>query len=393
MPKYALRYAPLLLLALLLIPLRLYIGQHDLANATSIALTHPLVSAGTVLYSVTELSDSDVWMVGGRFTPQVDVRKATGQFGIFDVKPVTTTLPAKPVQGIILHYVDGEQVRVQVSGVLHAPLLSVSLDSARDGWAVGYAGTFVHYNGKTWSTVAGPAHFKQTLRSVVMLSPSDGWAVGDGGAMLHYDGMHWTQVQVQTTNSAQEPHDDLYSIAMISPQEGWAVGDNGRILHYSQGSWRSYSSPTAALLTSVALLPGGDGWAVGMQSTILHLRDGVWGTVYPANYSQSAKVDAATAFYGVAMTSLRTGSIIGDQRVLVYAHELWSDQDTVTTSPNVEAYKRLVFDRFTLYGEVLSSSGDNWLVGSIEDSTGGRTMVAVRYREGDTLSVYTPTLN
>src|SRR5436309_8673526 len=223
--KYALRYAPLLILALLLIPLRVYTAGKGQPNPALLQHDQGLspFSPGPALYSVTMLPSGEVWAVGGSFIGKCNAQNATRCF-------------PTPASGIILHYSDSVWVPANVTDPLRAPLLSVSLDSPHDGWAVGWAGTLVHYHSNTWSIAPDSAKFKQNLLGVTMLSPSDGWAVGYSGTILHYDGKRWTRVPSLTTV-------DLRSIAMPSPQEGWAVGDSGTILHYHNGTWSLASSP------------------------------------------------------------------------------------------------------------------------------------------------------
>jgi photosystem II stability/assembly factor-like uncharacterized protein len=60
-----------------------------------------------------------------------------------------------------------------------------------------------------------------------MVSPTDGWAVGEAGTILHYRDGSWSTVS--------SPIKLLFSVAMISPTDGWAVGGSGTILHYSGG--------------------------------------------------------------------------------------------------------------------------------------------------------------
>jgi len=67
----------------------------------------------------------------------------------------------------------------------HADLYGVDLISPDNGWAVGEAGTIIHWDGASWTTLASPPT-TSTLRAVQMLSPTEGWAVGDGGTILHY---------------------------------------------------------------------------------------------------------------------------------------------------------------------------------------------------------------
>src|SRR5258706_2219850 len=258
MPKYALRYLPLLGLLLLLIPWHLYMASWT--NQSTAAAWSPY-NPGPALYGVTMLSTNDVWAVGGSFEQEEDQQRVRIIYA---------------VSGIILHYTDGAWAAVDT---LQKPLFSVSLDSPRDGWAVGYGGILVHYDGKTWSTVTGPANFNNNLLGVAMTSPEDGWAVGYGGSILHYDGQQWMAYPGPTTA-------DLRAIAMPSPHEGWAVGDSGTILHYHAGTWSLVKSApaTSNTLRSISMLSADEGWMVGDNGTILHYRgeDGVWEGVYRA---------------------------------------------------------------------------------------------------------------
>src|SRR5215469_16348622 len=137
MLKYALRYLPLLVLALLLIPLRTFIENWGQKNPTFSYTQASQLRPGSGLYGVIALSSQDVWAVGGSFVAQCDINDKSRCFAI-------------PSRGIILHYIDHAWIGV---GSVSKPLLSIAFGSVQDGWAVGYEGTLVHYDGKTWSVV------------------------------------------------------------------------------------------------------------------------------------------------------------------------------------------------------------------------------------------------
>jgi len=59
-----------------------------------------------------------------------------------------------------------------------------------------------------------------------MVAEDDGWAVGYHGLRMHYDGSNWQQVDVPTLNNT------LNAIQMWSASQGWAVGESGTILRY-----------------------------------------------------------------------------------------------------------------------------------------------------------------
>lgn len=348
MLKYALRYAPLLILALLLVPLRLYMaakGQQPAIPPTNHGTA--LFGSGSALYSVTLLPAGDAWAVGGSFS-----FIKPGAPGTAQEFPV-------PSSGIILHYTAHAWVAGKVAGPLRLPLLSVSLDSPRDGWAVGWGGTFVHYDGTEWTTTSGPANFNKNLLGVAMLTPSDGWAVGYGGSILHYDGKLWSQVKSPTTL-------DLRSITMPTAQEGWAVGAGGTILHYLNGTWSLVNpSPTNTTLNDVAMLSTREGWAVGEHGTILHYRDVTWESVHPANYYRNPATYQASAFYGVAMNSIRSGWIAGEQHILIYSAEAWIEPGSSFFNGKQMTN---ALNNFSLYSIALSPSGEGWAVGRISSN-------------------------
>lgn len=334
MLKYALRYLPLLGLLLLLIPWHLYMASWT--NQSTAAVWSPY-NPGSALYGVTMLSSNDVWAVGGSFEQQ-------------ESQPRERIIYA--VSGVILHYTDGAWAVVDTP---QKPLFSVSLDSPRDGWAVGYGGILVHYDGKTWSTVTGPANFNSNLLGITMTSPENGWAVGYGGSILHYDGQQWTAYPSPTTA-------DLRAIAMPSPQEGWAVGDSGTILHYHAGTWSLVKSApaTSNALRSISMLSADEGWTVGDNGTILHYRgeDGVWEGVYRAPGLQSIQL------VGVAMSTVRAGWIVGEQQFLTYRSEVWTGPESVSCP--IGGKTPVPGTYLSLYGITMAGSGEGWAVGALD---------------------------
>ena len=360
MLKYTLRYAPLLVLALFLIPWSIYTEENAGQNLPSPSQVSPLSGSGSALHSIAVLSPNDIWSVGGSFATQCNAQTKTG-------------CSATPVSGTILHYSNNAWA---VAGSAAQPLFSISLDSPSDGWAVGYTGTFVHYDGHTWTTIAGPAHFNQSLFGVAMLSPSNGWAVGNSGSILHYDGRQWTLVSSPVTL-------DLRAIAMPSPQEGWVVGVNGTILHYQNGEWGVVHSPTRNTLNSVSMLSTTEGWAVGEQGTILHYRseDGNWESVY-----RSPPSDQFANLYGVAMNTVRSGWIVGEQQFLTYSEEVWLEAKvSVNISSNNAQISSKSIDSLNLYAVAMSRGSEGWAVGGV--NSGGLNTIVILHYAGGTWSV------
>jgi photosystem II stability/assembly factor-like uncharacterized protein len=358
--KYTLRYAPLLVLALFLIPWRIYTAENAGQNLPSPSQVSQLSGSGAALRGVAILSANDVWAVGGTFATQCNAETKTG-------------CSATPISGTILHYSNNAWA---VADSAAQPLFSISLDLPSDGWAVGYTGTFVHYDGLTWTAIAGPAGFNQNLFGVDMLSPSNGWAVGNSGSILHYDGRQWTLVSSPVTL-------DLRAISMPSPQDGWAVGVNGTILHYQNGAWGVAHSPTRNTLNSVSMLSTTEGWAVGEQGTILHYRaeDGNWEGVY-----RNPSSNQFANLYGVAMNSVRSGWIVGEQQFLTYSEEVWLTRNiAIHISSNNAQISGKSLVSLNLYAIAMSRGGEGWAVGGA--NSGGLNAIVILHYAGGTWSV------
>lgn len=350
MLKYMLRYVPLLILALLLLPL-VIASALDAKNTLFSSFDGNVPIPYSALYSVVVLPSGEAWAVGGSF----NIRNgySEGQNG-----------PLVPAGGRIFRYSHELWNEVNASKPLSWPLRAVSFDAPDDGWAVGDNGVRVHWDGRQWSVVLPPASMNKTLRAVSMLSPSDGWAAGYSGTILHYDGAQWQSVPSQTSL-------DLYSIAMASPTEGWAVGDSGVMLHYRNGMWSALNPlPTNNALHSVIMQSANEGWATGDNGTILHYRDGVWARVEPVEAYKTPAAYQSVTFSSIAMNALRSGWIVANQHLLTYSQEAWITQVNVIPWFNGKL-PDVSINNFSLYGIAATASGEAWAVGKTSgDITG-----------------------
>ena len=171
-------------------------------------------------------------------------------------------------------------------------LNSVTALSGTDVWAVGGAeyadflnNTLVeHWNGQTWSLVPAAAASGSVLRGVAAVGPSDIWAVGSGGtsgtatlATLteHWNGTSWSVVPSPNASRLNF----LRGVAASSANNVWAVGDwvvnpndgasvyRTLIEHWNGAAWIKIPSPNRGLgnnsLAAVAIRSANDVWAVG----------------------------------------------------------------------------------------------------------------------------------
>jgi len=217
-------------------------GDLTLLHWNGNSYTRGSASASTTdLYSVSMVSPSEGWAVGG--------------------------LGSSPA---ILQYNGGTWVQTAappVNGVLH----SVFMVDGSDGWAVGDNGAILQYSG-AWGSVSTPT--TNTLRSIFMVGAGDGWAVGDGGTIVRYQGQ-WVTYASPTSAS-------LNSVYFLDATHGWAVGAGGTILYYNGLLWSPVATGVSANLDSVVQVNPQEAWAVGDSAIILHWNGISWYQVSPS---------------------------------------------------------------------------------------------------------------
>lgn len=245
-------------------------------------------------------------------------------------------------------------------------LMSISMVSGSEGWAVGVTntpgpqGVILHYHQGRWWQANAPAG-TGALRSVFMLSSTDGWIVGDTGTIPHYTGGRWVQVNSPVTT-------DLSSVFMSSESEGWAAGD--ALLHYQQGTWTAVNAPAHGLLSSLYMLTPQLGWAVGNGGTILSYTSGHW----------QATTGPKISLNGLAMIVSNVGWAVGSGggNLLSYQNGQWS----VVPTPDPQA----ILSSIALAVPGVSEEG--WAVGH---NSGGTTGLLLHDQQGHWTEVPSPT--
>jgi hypothetical protein len=168
-------------------------------------------------------------------------------------------------------------------------LQSVAARSTSDAWASGGvdgAGLLEHWNGSTWSTVAG-APGSAYLSGVATAAHGVVWAVGSSfdpntGATTTFaeHRVNGTWVRTPTPNPLDTQGEDvneLHSVTALSRNNAWAVGMVGNedaeipyrplILHWNGTAWHRVSAPSPDTggdpLFAVLARSAKDVWAVG----------------------------------------------------------------------------------------------------------------------------------
>ncbi len=140
---------------------------------------------------------------------------------------------------------------------------------SHDVFAVGDAGTILHYDGASWRSMDSGT--TQWLRGVWGSSSHDVFAVGGAGTILHYDGTSWRSMESGTTQY-------LFSGWGSSSTDVFAVGHD--ILHYDGMSWRRMDTLPGLHPSGVWGSSGADVFVVGSAGIgspkIAHYDGTIW---------------------------------------------------------------------------------------------------------------------
>jgi hypothetical protein len=187
-------------------------------------------------------------------------------------------------------------------------LNAVAASSARNAWAVGYAGAdpalatttlTVHWNGTTWKRLPSPSPGRQgELSAVAVRSAHLAWAVGsydtsigEKTLILRWNGRTWKQVR----SPSPAVLNSLTAVDVLSARDAWAAGtgenDNGDVtaasrpgrlagspppaidlvLHWNGTRWQrvpcSSPPPSGDNLAGLAASSPRDAWLVGTRNS------------------------------------------------------------------------------------------------------------------------------
>ncbi len=184
-------------------------------------------------------------------------------------------------------------------------------------YAVGALGTVLHFDGESWTSVAGDVAAGVSVWGIWGAAPSDVYAVGDVGAVLHFDGQTWAPENSGTAASLRDvwgasPRDvfavgangtvqrfdglrwetmssgttqNLRAVWGSSASDVYAVGDGGTVLHYDGRTWQAETAPSAAVLTDIWGVSAEQVVIVGASGTVLRRRGGAW-TLEPTGVTE-----------------------------------------------------------------------------------------------------------
>ena len=228
-------------------------------------------------------------------------------------------------------------------------LQDISMTSPRDGWAVGWieiitpqdsvvvkGAVLLHLQNCHWQRVDATSIPAAELVSVSMSSATDGWAVGSTAdnklLVLHYAGGDWQQVQLPgITYGFVDGFGTV--VRMVSSTEGWMLIDGGKthtdpytskyaytLLHFRGSAWvpvpLTFDPAGALIFTDIAATTPDDCWIVGYSTGnvsgsddfgVAHYHDGAWTTWTDSQLGISYPI-----FYSITMASPADVWISGD---------------------------------------------------------------------------------
>src|SRR5258706_5608994 len=214
-------------------------------------------------------------------------------------------------------------------------LADVWSDGPGDVWAVGGAGTIVHWDGTLWS-LAGSGTTAY-LFSVWGSGGGDVWAAGAGGTIVHWDGVRWTATPSGTRI-------DIAGLWGSGPDDVWAVGNTyaadvatpgtqtithqpGLVLHWDGRSWSTVRVPTNADLSDLWGTGPNDVWAVGQSGdggswVVLRWDGRLW--------SELARLDAGRSISGIWGSGPDDVRVYGDAKMFHFDGHTWASEDLGT---------------------------------------------------------------
>ncbi|HEY7832133.1 MAG TPA: zf-HC2 domain-containing protein [Ktedonobacterales bacterium] len=295
---------------------------------------------------------------GGQWQPVSDTfpdvyLQSVSMYGPDDGWAVGRTMHA-PLRGVVLRYSGGHWREVPVPSTLvptplpfmsapepHADFQPTQVQAVGpdDAWIVDNASiVLVHYREGVWSVVQSP----QVL-TISMVSDSEGWAIDYSSVIYHFHAGRWTMYLGLSAYTA------VTAIHMISASDGWALAtytvydrlgnphgpSTHWLLRYHNGAWTKTTLPTqfygaySASLGGFAIAPSGDVWIDG---TITDQEPGL-GTPFLLRYQggQFQPVNLPIrldAIVYITLASPDEGWALGDQggtEVLLHLHNgVWS---------------------------------------------------------------------
>ncbi|MBC8197012.1 MAG: carboxypeptidase-like regulatory domain-containing protein [Candidatus Marinimicrobia bacterium] len=132
-------------------------------------------------------------------------------------------------------------------------LYDVRFIDANNGYAVGNSGTFLYYNGVSWSEFNSPTY--SSIEAVFPLSNDNIWTYASDD-IYHWDGSEWTSTHLDISY--------IRDIYFINENDGWVVDQYGKMFHYNGIGWAFHSNVENYYVSNGELyfLNSSEGWYI-----------------------------------------------------------------------------------------------------------------------------------
>ncbi len=220
-------------------------------------------------------------------------------------------------------------------------LYDVRFLDANNGYAVGDAGEFLHFNGITWSEFESPT--SSFIGSVFPLATNDVWCYS-GTTIYHWDGSTWSEVNLDIST--------IKDIFFINASDGWVVDTSGKMYHYNGIGWAFHSDLASRSRELFTFLNSSEGWYVysdpSSSSTNYNGAYHYDGTDWTRYENTEHPIYKVTELYEVSPSNV--WAVGYDGVIFNYSGSAWKR----VTSPTTD----------DLNGLFMLSSSDGWAVGS-----------------------------
>jgi hypothetical protein len=184
---------------------------------------------GAFVWTLSASAPDDVWVVGASFRNEgfalrwdgTAFRREPGLPGLFAVERIGGGHFALGLEGEVLHRRLGEAAWRALSPGPRVALKGTWGSAPTNMWAVGEAGTIVHYDGRGVAQV--PSGVSTTLNDVGGAGAANVWAVGAAGVALRLVGCSWAPLATGTTA-------ELHAVFAADAGEAWFGGDGATLL-------------------------------------------------------------------------------------------------------------------------------------------------------------------
>ncbi len=233
---------------------------------------------------------------------------------------------------------------------------ALKMVTASNGWAVGYWGEVLHYDGVTWSIyTTWPVQY---LQDVDFSGADFGFAVGYAGACIQYNGANWSSMGIPSSQS--------FNAVGIPPGQAnvaWAGGGNGHLWRWSGGVWSQVSLGTTRIIHDIYWSSASDGWLCGDYGIVYHYGGTSWSAV---------SAFTSTTFYCIYALS-PTNVWVGGSGGRLYHYEgyTWAQVSTPTSNAIREMAFNGANDGWAVCdkGTVIHYDGVGWSIINISPPT------------------------